>query len=341
MKKPDRQSLFLGAVILCAGLAIAYVVITGSVSSPRPVIQVAADGGPRSLEEIPFDGQQAYEYLKQICDLGPRPSGSPGMQQQQQMLQEHFEQLGGKVRFQKTSIRHPDDGSAVEIANLIVEWHPDRPNRVLLCAHYDTRPYPDSDPDPKNRKGVFVGANDGASGVAVLMQLGTAMPALTGQYGVDFVLFDAEEFIFNDRRDSYFVGSEYFARDYVQNPPPYRYRYGVLLDMVGDRNLELYVEKNSATWKDTRPVVESLWGVARDLGVQEFIPRTRHRVSDDHLALRNIAKIPTCDVIDLDYPSANLRTNYWHTTHDTPDKCSALSLAKVGWVMQEWLRRFP
>src|SRR5690606_24535158 len=103
------------------------------------------------------NGERAYEYLKEICDLGPRPSASPGMAAQQKLLIDHFQKLGGKVKLQQFRIRHPLNGSEVRMANLMVSWHPERKNRILLCAHYDTRPFPDR--DPVNPRGKFVGAN--------------------------------------------------------------------------------------------------------------------------------------------------------------------------------------
>ena len=174
---------------------------------------------PLTLAEIPVDGARAYQWLEKVCDLGSRVSGSPGMVQQQQMLAQHFQQLGGTVEEQSWTERHPLDGSPVKLTNLIVRWHPDRKDRVLLCAHYDTRPYPDRDPHPSRRRDLFVGANDGGSGVAVLAELGHHMESVSG-VGVDFVFFDAEELVYDDNRDKYFLGSERFARDYVANPPP-------------------------------------------------------------------------------------------------------------------------
>lgn len=295
-------------------------------------------------QKNPLDANRAYDYLKAICALGPRPSGSPGMAKQQQMLTEHFEKLGGKVHRQEFTIRHPQTGQPTPITNLIVQWHPEKKERVLLTTHYDTRPWPDRDPNPRKRtSGTFVGANDGASGTALLMELAHFMPELKGNYGVDFLLLDAEEFVFKDKDpagfnpgDPYFIGSEYFARDYVANPPPYQYRWGVLVDMIGDRKLQIFQEKNSVWWSDTKPLVDDIWATARRLGVREFNAQRKHEVQDDHLKLRNIGKIPTCDIIDFDYP-VGPGGKYWHTEADTPDKCSGESLAKVGWVLLEWL----
>jgi hypothetical protein len=277
-----------------------------------------------------FSGERAFAHLEAICDLGPRPSGSEAMREQRRLLADHFRQLGADVRGQAFQIRDRHTGEPVHIENLIISWHAERSDRVLLGAHYDTRPFPDRDPlDPK---GTFVGANDGASGVALLMELGRFLPDLEGP-GVDVVLFDAEEYVIGPR-DPYFLGSSFFARQYAaarrrgEGPS---YRAGVIVDMVADRDLELWQERKSLSWPDTRPIVESIWATAARLGVRQFVAHPRHEVEDDHVPLRMIGKIPTCDIIDFDYPA-------WHTTRDVPAQCSAESLAAVGEVLLAWLR---
>lgn len=311
----------LWLVLLLAGAGVAvYVFVPDTNGQLRP-------GG------VPFNGERAFRYLEQICRLGPRIAGTEGMARQQQMLTDHFTQLQGRVSRQEFVVRHPQHGTPVTLANLIVEWHPERRDRILLCTHYDTRPHPDED-IPANRNKPFLGANDGGSGTALLMELGRYMPKLASRYGVDFVFFDAEELIYDQNRDRYFLGSEHFARTYVATPPTHRYRYGVLLDMIADRELTLYHEGNSRRW--ATPVVLDIWNVADRLGVREFKSGVRHTVRDDHEPLNEIARIPTCDIIDFDFPRRGL--SYWHTIHDTPENCSADSLAKVGWVIYEWLR---
>ena len=311
---------------------------TLEVSNPS---SVSADSQTTEEQAVPqqrFDGQRAYRYLRQLCAFGNRRSGSPGMQKQQQLLEKHFQQLGGKVAFQRFKIKHPHGKKRVAMANLIVHWHPESKERILLCAHYDTRPLPDREPDPRRRvSGVFLGANDGASGVAVLMELGHHVGSLPSRYGLDFVFFDAEEFVYEERLDKYFLGSRWFAKKYVDNPPDHRYVAGVLLDMVGDAELSIYQEGYSATWPDTRPLVKEIWSTAARLGIKEFIPRVGYSapIKDDHLPLHQIAKIPVCDVIDFEYPDPSNR--FWHTTADAPGRCSADSLEKVGRVMYEWL----
>jgi Zn-dependent M28 family amino/carboxypeptidase len=254
------------------------------------------------------------------------------MARQRDLVVAHFQAAGGKVTRQPFQIRDRRSGQPVPMENLIVEWHPDRTDRVLLGAHYDTRPFPDRDPaDPR---GVFLGVNDGGSGVAALMELSTAVRALDGPVGVDFVLFDAEEYVVAPR-DPYCLGSNFFARQYAAarqaGTLPYHYRCGVILDMVADRDLEIFQEQQSASWPDTQPVVDALWGTAARMGVRQFVPRPKYTIEDDHVPLRMIGRIPTCDVIDFDYPQ-------WHTTRDTLEHCSAESLEAVGTVVLEWLR---
>ncbi len=252
------------------------------------------------------------------------------MAAQQKLLADHFQKLGGEVQLQRFAIRDPTNGKPVSMANLLVRWHPKRQERILLCAHYDTRPYPDR--DPTDRRGTFLGANDGASGTALLMEMAHGMGELPGKLGVDFALFDAEEYVFDEQRDPYFVGAEYFARQYAAGHEGYAYRWGVLLDMVADAELQIYPDRHSLAWPDTRPLVEQIWGTARRLGVREFMSGRAWNVNDDHIRLHDMGGIACCDIIDFDYPA-------WHTRADTAERCSALSLAKVGWVVSTWLEQ--
>jgi hypothetical protein len=316
------------AVAICGSAAAAWMLLGNRDANGQ------THASNLKLEDIPFDGAKAYEYLKRLCEIGPRPSGSQGMLAQQKLLSEHFQKLGGQVELQRFRAKHPLDGSWVSMANLIVRWHPKSKDRILLCAHYDTLPLPLL--DPENPRGRFVGANDNASGVALLMQLGHEMRELKCNFGVDFVFLDGEEYIFHERHPM-FLGSEFFARQYARDQararPEYRYRWGVLLDMVGDADLEIRQERSCLWWADTRPLVAEFWGVAARLGVREFVakPMPQTDFLDDHIVLHNIGRIPCIDVIDFDYPP-------WHTRGDLPDRCSPLSLAKVGWVTLEWLR---
>ena len=280
-----------------------------------------------------FDAAAAFGFLKQVCELGPRPSGSPGMQKQQQLLQNHFQQnTGGEVFFQSFFVRHPNNGRQVELKNLLVRWHPDRKKRLLICCHYDTRPFPDR--DPVNPRGVFIGANDGASGVGLMCELGKHVAALKGKFGVDFMFFDGEEFVFVQPRDEMFLGSTYFSRSYANGQVQADYKAGVLVDMVADKNLQIHYEGNSL--RKAPRVTRHLWQIAGQMGIKEFVAKKRHTIRDDHLPLNQIARIPVCDIIDFDFPVKG--NGYWHTQQDTVENCSAESLGKVGKVVLQWLR---
>lgn len=327
-KKFDVQTLFLGFAAIVALASIGFFLIGGQDSAS------ASQRKPLTLKRIPFDGASAYNILKEICAIGPRISNTAGMKKQQELLTKHFEKIGATVEMQPFTARDPRDGSPVPMSNLIARWHPERKTRILLCAHYDTRPFADRDPVPANRKLPFISANDGTSGIAILAVMGKHFDKLKN-LGVDVVLFDGEEYVFSDR-DEYFLGSTHFAKEYLKQSD-YKYRWGILLDMVGDASLQLPQEVHGLKWVDSRPLVRSIWRTARKLGVKEFINRPGLEIKDDHLPLHDIARIPCCDIIDFEYPNRG-KVSYWHTIADTPDKCSALSLAKVGWVVHEWLK---
>jgi len=290
----------------------------------------------------PLDSARAYRYLQSLCKLGSRTTGTPGMAAQQKLLVEHFEELGGKIVWQNFQHKNPMTGAPVEVKNLIVQWQPELEERVLICSHYDTRPFPDR--DPKNPRGEFIGANDGGSSTALLMELGHAMKDAKLNVGVDFVFFDAEELVYTAPNGAtigdYFVGSTYFSQQYVSEPPAYRYRCGILTDMIGDKDLLVYWDEVS--FKYAPGLAKEVWGVAKDLGLREFSPKVVHSVLDDHLKLNEIAGIPSIDIIDFDYPTAASRTrSYWHTLADSPDKCSGDSITKVAAVIQQWLKNQP
>jgi len=326
-----RLNLLFGFVIVLFVVAIATRAFNRSPSRSN----VAVVDSP-TVRPIPsrYDADRAFGYLEQLCAIGRRPSGSEGMQTQQVLLTKFFEERGAVVSMQTFDIRHPEDGSNVELANLVARWNPDSGKRFLFCAHYDTLPYPVQ--DSVNPRGLFVGANDGASGTAALMELANQFEDLGANIGVDIVLFDGEEFVFDSSRDDFFLGSTFFAKKYAATADVVRYQAGILLDMVGDKELKLYYEKNSLRY--AREVARSVWGVAARLGVTAFTPRSRHEILDDHLPLNQIAKIPTIDIIDFDYPRPGFGApRYWHTEQDVPSNCSGKSLTAVVWVIHQWL----
>jgi hypothetical protein len=295
-----------------------------------PRDEFAADRDPQAPPPATFDPARALGYLDAICKIGPRISGTDGMKKQQDLLKKHFEAKDGKVTWQRFTARQNSRKQPVEMANLVVSWHPDRPRRVILCSHYDTRPIADQEEDQRRWHEPFLSANDGGSGVALLMEMAHSVKDLKTEVGIDFVFFDGEEYIFDPNGDKYFFGSEHFAEGYRKGRPKYRYVAAILLDMVGGKNARFPVEPNS--FMQAGRLVEEVWQIAAQERCAAFVNRmARTPVQDDHLALNN-AGIPAIDIIDFEYP-------HWHRLSDVPANCSGDSLEQVARVLGAWLQR--
>jgi hypothetical protein len=297
--------------------------------------KVEAERKPaEEAKPVAFDAKRAMKYLEKICDIGPRISGSAGMKKQQELLKKHFEDLGAKIQLQQFKAKQKSRDKPVEMANLIASWHPDRQRRVILCSHYDTRPIADQEPDERRWSKPFVSANDGGSGVALLMELAHHMKDLKTNVGVDFVLFDGEEYIYNPAPpdqggDDYFFGSKHFGETYRKDEPKHRYIAAVLLDMIGGKEIRFPIEPNSQ--ENARDLVDQIWTIATELKCSAFKDEKGPEVLDDHIAL-NRARIPAIDIIDFSY-------KHWHKLSDVPANCSGESLAQVSRVLSVWLQR--
>jgi hypothetical protein len=301
---------------------------------PRPREEFAADRLQAGLKvsPAPFDGERAIQYLKDVCSIGPRISGSDGMKKQQELLQKHFEKHGGKVELQRFQATQKSKKEPVEMVNLIASWWPDRPRRVIFCSHYDTRPIADQEPDMRKWKDEFLSANDGGSGVAFLMEMAHHIGDLKIQVGVDFVLFDGEEYIFDPRPDGdrYFIGSEYFAGQYKQRRGKTQYTAAILLDMIAGRGAKFTKDPASVFYAGA--LVESVWKTAAEQQCKLFLAKQGDTwVEDDHVPL-NKAGIPAIDIIDFTYP-------HWHRLSDTPANCAPEPMVEVSKVLSVWLQR--
>ncbi len=272
-----------------------------------------------------FDGEKAFQWIIRQTELGPRNPGSPGHAACLELLQNELQKYAGKVELQPFTFYDPKISSTFTMYNIIASFQPENPSRIMLCAHWDTRPRADRD-KPENRNKPILGANDGASGVAVLMEIARLLPRRNPPVGVDIVLFDGEDYGREGELDNYCLGSRYF----VQNNTRFFPRFAILLDMIGDAELEIPIEGYS---RDYAPdVVELVWSTAEELGYTQFTRRFQGYVFDDHVIL-NRGGIRAIDLIDFGYP--DLSNRYWHTLQDTPDKCSPESLQAVGDVLMQ------
>jgi hypothetical protein len=305
----------------------------GGEETSEPRDEFASDRGKNEKAmPVAIDAKRAMKYLEKICDIGPRISGSEGMKKQQELVKKHFEELGAKVRMQTFTAKQRSQKDMVEMANLIVSWHPDRTRRVILCSHYDTRPIADQEENRRHWTEPFISANDGGSGVALLMELAHHVKDLKTNVGLDFVLFDGEEYIFDPApdHDRYFFGSEYFGESYRRDKSKTRYLGAVLLDMIAGKNPRFPREENSL--RSAGALTRDLWVIADELKCRAFDQKNEGpSVQDDHLAL-NRAGIPACDIIDFDYP-------HWHRLSDVPANCSPDGMEQVAKVLTVWLQR--
>lgn len=285
-----------------------------------------------------FDGKRAYDLLKAQCDFGPRPMGSEAHEKTSAWLQEHLKGVTDEVVTQKWNeaiTTGPGAGHTYPCTNIfgIVRGTMDEdkdPQKIvpdlMLSAHWDTRPVADEDPVPANRDKPIIGANDGASGVAALLEMARVLKMERPKKTIVFAFWDAEDL------GAFLHGARHFA---VNSRDPewkrLRARQGILLDMIGDSDLQCIRDTTSV---DYAPALwEDFHRAAAEINQGEHFNGKSVGMIDDHVPL-NQAGMPTIDLIDFDYP-------YWHTLGDTADKCSAESLQVIGDVILHFIRRGP
>ena len=267
-----------------------------------------------------FNGETAFGFLTAQCEFGPRTPGSAAHDKCLDYLVQTLNKSADQVFTQRFMFSFGSPKQSATAANVIARFQPEKKDRILLCAHWDSRPWADNDPDPENHNKPVLGANDGASGVAVLLHIAELLKKQPTSPGIDIVLFDAEDAGDHYQDQTWALGAEAFAREYARSFKP---RYAILLDMIGDADLNIYQDQYSVMY--SRPVVDKIWNKAAELGIYEFIADVGYAVYDDHVPLLR-AGIQSVDIIDFNY-------TYWHTINDTPENCSAASLEKVGRVV--------
>ena len=262
-------------------------------------------------QNVTFDGERAYRHVIAQMEFGPRIPGTEGNRKAGDYIAEQLKQTGWAVEFQEFGYMN------TPIRNIIGRANPEKGPIIILGAHYDTRRWADQDPAQSTEP--VPGANDGASGVAVLLELARVLDLSKVHHEIWLVFFDAE-----DNGDiegwNWLVGSTYMAETLRVHPEAM-----ILLDMIGDSDQQIYYEVNS-----DRALSDRIWSVAAQLGYGDhFIPQARWQMIDDHIPFAQRG-IPAIDIIDFDYP-------YWHTVADTADKVSPDSLERVGRTLQMFL----
>jgi Zn-dependent M28 family amino/carboxypeptidase len=284
------------------------------------VVAAAACGaGPR--ETTPFDGDAALAYVQEQVAFGPRVPNTDGHRRTGDWIEAKLRGAADSVEVQSWT-HVTGQGDSLTMRNFIGRFRPDATERVLLLAHWDTRPRADKEPNLGRQQQPIPGANDGASGVAVLLGVADVLRATAPAFGVDLLFVDGEDWGTDFSGPDALIGSRYYARQLPRDRHPL---FAVLFDMVGDADLEFQPEANSVT--GAPEVVTRVWNVARDLGYARVFRSDRQvSLTDDHIPLLE-AGVRAIDVIDFEYGPNN---RYWHTLEDTPDKVSARSLKIVG-----------
>ena len=268
-----------------------------------------------------FDGDKSYELLKKQVSIGPRVPGTSSHTETLNFIETELKKYVNRVELQ--SFSHLYKGRQYTLTNIIGFTDPSAKRQILLCAHWDTRPTAENDFDLSKRKQPIDGANDGASGVAVLLELARVLKEKSPKVGVIFVFFDGEDL--GDYPKNMLLGSKYYAKHMLEPRP----EKGILVDMVGSVNLLMTREINSI--QAAPDLVDKIYSVADRLGYAKVFPvdAIPDEIDDDHVPMIK-AGVPTIDLIDFNYP-------FWHTTRDTVDKCSARSLKVVGSVLEIYL----
>lgn len=321
------------AILLLIALGIVFII-----EHKRATASAAVEDTEEAEKVNPvgpaFNADSAYAFTKAQCDFGPREMNSPGHEKCKQWIIDKFKQYGCTVTLQDADLQGYD-GTILKSTNIIAQYQPEATTRILFCAHWDSRPWADNDPDSANWHKPILAANDAASGVAVMIELARLLQKEKVNIGIDFVCFDAEDWgspqwSGNQDDNSWALGAQYFA---AHLPQGYEARYGILLDMVGGLGAKFYQEGMSKQYAPE--IVKKVWSAARKAGYGSFFPKSDGgMITDDHIPVNQVAKIPTIDVIPY-YPDCQQSSfgPTWHTLADNMENIDKNTLKAVGQTM--------
>lgn len=282
-----------------------------------------------------FNADSAYQYVANQVSFGPRVPNTKAHKDCALYLESELKRFGANVFIQE-ALLEAYNGEMLESKNIIGTYNPEATKRVLLFAHWDSRPFADSDPDKANHYTPIDGADDGASGIGVLLEIARQLQQKSPAIGIDLIFFDAEDYGTHTgeverKAHTWCLGSQFWAKN--PHVPNYKAEYGILLDMVGHKDAQFYKELTSL--KYAAPVVEKIWQTAKDLGYGRFFINARGGgVVDDHEYVIAGRNIPCVDIINYD-PNRNGFGDYWHTMDDTIDNISTATLKAVGQTVLE------
>ncbi len=299
-------------------------------STKKPSVEEEA------VVSIQFNADSAYAFCAAQCDFGPRVMNSDAHEKCGAWIQQKFQQFGYQVEMQKADLKGYN-GTILKSTNIIARQSKVEglKSKIFICAHWDSRPWADNDPDSTNWRKPVMAANDGASGVAVMLELARLIQQHDSlNIAVDFICFDAEDWGIpqwdqtGDGTDSWALGSQYWAKSFTSNPSPYQ--YAILLDMVGGQGAKFYQESYSL--QKASAIVEKVWRAANAAGYGSFFPmKEGGGVTDDHIPVNDVANIPCIDIINCypDCPQGSFGPT-WHTIYDDMQHIDKNTLQAVG-----------
>lgn len=273
-----------------------------------------------------FDGERAFRLLEKICSFGPRVPSTPEHQKCLEFIKAEMERLGYRVYLQKFDHSPTLLKKKVTMTNIIAYTDPLSTGTIIqISSHWDTRPIAERDPDPRRRAQPILGANDGASGNAIMLEIARIAQIQKFSHHLIFVFFDGEDLGMRERPDEFCLGSRYLAENY---PKFLRFDFGINLDMLGDRDLLVKIEPYS--YRSAPELVEEFWDIGQKNYPAHFSHTFYKPIIDDHYPFVTKGK-SYINIIDFEY-------KWWHTQNDTPEKCSALSLQIIGNTLVKFIR---
>lgn len=314
-------------------LVTVLIVAVVACSSNKRSVNEAEEKRPAQQVKVPtFQADSAYHYIEAQAAFGPRVPNTAAHRACGDYLAAQLERFGAKVYNQYADLMAYDN-TLLKARNIIGAYQPESRKRVMLCAHWDSRPYADYDPDPKKHHTPILGVNDGASGVGVLLEVARQLQQQAPAIGIDIIFFDAEDYgtpTFyrgSYKEDTWCLGSQYWGR--VPHVDNYNARFGILLDMVGGQGATFYQELFSK--RTAGKEMKKIWEAAHRLGYGAYFPKKEGtEVTDDHVYVFNLRQIPCVDIINYDPKGDTGFGEFWHTTGDTMEQIDRATLQAVG-----------
>ena len=336
-KEMKKMKMILGLVV-AGGVVAGGISYKNAHSSSSPETEEVEEAEKLNPVGPAFNADSALAFCQAQCDFGPRTMNSEAHDKCGEWIVKKFKQFGCEVETQKADLKGYD-GTVLKNTNIIAHYNPKATTRIMLCAHWDSRPWADNDPDSTNWHKPVMAANDGASGVAVMLEIARQLQIdkkLNPSIGVDFICFDTEDWgtpqwsDVQDSGDSWALGAQYWSEN---KPDGYFPRYGILLDMVGGQGAKFYREGMSQQYASA--IVKKVWSAARQAGYGSYFPKSDGgMITDDHIPVNEKAKIPTIDVIAY-YPDCQQSSfgPTWHTVSDDMAHLDKNTMKAVGQTM--------